>query len=90
MNIPIFGVIENMTFFATPDLPDKKYPLFGKGGGKQLSIENNVPLLAQLPMEMFVIEDGNEGWPIVDRHPDSLSGKAFKDLASTICQKIQK
>ncbi len=89
MDIPILGVIENMTFFVTPDPPERKYSLFGSGGGEQLAKENSVPLLAQIPMEMPVLEGGNEGWPIVKRYPDSLSAKAFKELAISIVKTIK-
>ncbi len=89
MDIPILGVIENMTFFVTPDPPERKYSLFGSGGGKQLAEENGVPLLAQIPMEMLVLEGGNEGWPIVKEYPDSLSAKAFEELAISILRTIK-
>ncbi len=84
MDIPIFGVIENMTAFIPPDLPNKKYELFGKGGGIQLANENSVPLLAKIPMELNIVDGGNEGWPVVSKYPDSLSAKAFESLAASI------
>jgi len=88
MQVPILGVVENMTFFVPPDLPDKKYPLFGVGGGTQLAQENCVPLLAKIPMELSVVEGGNEGWPIVNKFPESLSAKAFEGLAKSILETI--
>ena len=84
MDIPILGVVENMTAFVPPDLPNNKYELFGKGGGKELANENSVPLLAQIPMELNVVYGGNEGWPVVSKYPDSLSAKAFESLAALI------
>ena len=51
MNVPIIGVIENMSVFIPYDQPDKKYSLFGKGGGEILANENSVPLLIKLPFE---------------------------------------
>ncbi len=88
MDIPILGVIENMTFFITPDLPERQYPLFGFGGGKQLAQENAVPLLAQIPLEIPVLEGGNKGLPIVQSHPDSLSAKEFKRLANLVLESV--
>ncbi len=84
MDIPILGVVENMSVFIPPDLPNKRYELFGQGGGEQLANENAVPLIAKIPMELNVVSGGNEGWPIVDRHPDSFSAKAFEKLANSI------
>ncbi len=84
MDIPVLGVVENMNVFIPPDLPNKKYELFGKGGGDQLANENSVPLIAKIPMELNVVNGGNEGWPIVDKYPDSFSAKAFDKLANSI------
>ncbi len=84
MDIPILGVVENMTAFVPPDFPDKSYPLFGVGGGKQLADENNVSLLAQIPLEMPVQQGGNEGQPIVHYQPDSISSKVFRNLANNL------
>ncbi len=84
MRVPVLGVVENMTFFVPPDLPKRKYELFGSGGGKQLAEENDVPLLAQVPMELPLQEGGNEGRPIVHSQPESLSAEAFKKMASLV------
>ena len=84
MNVPVLGVVENMTAFIPPDQPDKRYELFGSGAGKKLANENNVPLLAQIPLEIPISMGGNEGKPIVYSSPNSSSAKAFQDLASSI------
>ncbi|HGY5540236.1 MAG TPA: P-loop NTPase [Prochlorococcus sp.] len=84
MDIKVMGVVENMSAFVPPDQPERRYALFGAGGGEQLARENNVPLLAQIPMEMPVQEGGNEGTPIVHGRPDSLSAAAFKQLAKQV------
>ncbi|MEC9029637.1 MAG: P-loop NTPase, partial [Cyanobacteriota bacterium] len=84
MGVNVLGVVENMTAFVPPDQPDRRYALFGSGGGEQLAMENNVPLLAQIPMEMPVQEGGNEGSPIVHSRPESVSAKAFKQLAKQV------
>jgi len=84
MNIPIIGVVENMTVFIPPDLPDRSYQLFGSGGGLQLASENELPLLAKIPMEMTLQEGGNEGEPIVNSSPSSKSAEAFTSLARKI------
>ncbi len=86
MGIPILGVVENMSFFIPPDMPHLKYELFGKGGGKQLASEYSVPLLAQLPMELNVVDGGNKGWPVVDKFPESATSKSFQDLANLMIE----
>ena len=90
MDIPVLGVVENMTAFVPPDAPDKSYEIFGKGGGKQLAMENEVLLLAQIPMEMLLQQGGDLGHPIVDSHPNSLSAKAFRELALQVLKEVEK
>ncbi len=88
MEVPVIGVVENMSSFVPPDLPNKNYPLFGVGGGQQLADENDVPLLAKIPMEMPVQEGGNEGQPIVHSRPESLSSQVFRSLAKNVLASI--
>ena len=88
MQVPVLGVVENMSSFVPPDFPNKSYPLFGVGGGQQLAEENDVPLMAKIPMEMPVQEGGNQGQPIVHSRPDSLSSKAFRSLATSVLASI--
>ena len=54
MGVPIFGVVENMSWFSPPDQPERQYPIFGSGGGQRLADEAGVPLLAQIPIELPV------------------------------------
>tara|TARA_B100000131_G_scaffold320843_1_gene369996 strand:+ start:276 stop:1355 length:1080 start_codon:yes stop_codon:yes gene_type:complete len=84
MDIPILGVIENMSSFIPPDMPNRKYKLFGEGGGQQLANEYSVPLLAELPMELNVVEGANEGRPVVDQYPEGLTAQAFNHLVDLI------
>ncbi len=90
MNIPILGIIENMSAFIPPDDPNKKYKLFGEGGGKTLSEENSLPLLAQLPFEMKSLDGNEETKPIVLESPNSITSKAFKDLVNILLETIDK
>jgi ATP-binding protein involved in chromosome partitioning len=84
MGVPVLGVIENMSAFIPPDAPEKRYELFGSGGGAQLAGEAGVPLLAQLPLEMPVRSGGDGGRPVVLGAPDSLSAVAFLALADRL------
>jgi ATP-binding protein involved in chromosome partitioning len=84
MGVPVLGVIENMTAFIPPDAPERSYALFGSGGGQRLADEARVPLLAQLPMEMAVVEGGDRGVPVVLAAPQSLTAQAFLALANEL------
>jgi ATP-binding protein involved in chromosome partitioning len=86
LNIPVLGVVENMSAFIPPDQPDKRYALFGSGGGQCLADEYDVPLLTQIPMEMPVQEGGDSGRPIVLSRSDSASASAFRTLAGAVLQ----
>ena len=88
MGIPVFGVVENMSCFIPPDLPDRSYALFGSGGGATLAEDYDVPLLAQIPMEMPIQEGGDSGRPIVLSRPDSASSTAFQSLADAVIQQV--
>ena len=65
VNVPVLGVIENMAYFVPPDMPEKKYHIFGDGGAKRLAQELNVPVLGEIPLEQPVREAGDKGTPIV-------------------------
>ncbi|MFM7641687.1 MAG: P-loop NTPase [Cyanobium sp.] len=88
MGVPVLGVVENMSWFLPPDLPDRRYALFGSGGGARLAEEAGVPLLAQLPMELLVREGGDEGRPIVLAHSTSATALAFAALAETLSHRL--
>ena len=88
MGIPVLGVVENMSCFIPPDLPDRKYALFGSGGGATLAGDYDVPLLAQIPMEMPVQEGGDSGRPAVLSRPNSVSTAAFLNLADSVMQLV--
>jgi len=86
MGVTVLGVVENMSVFIPPDAPEKRYELFGSGGGALLASEADVPLLAQLPLEMPVRAGGDGGLPVVLGAPDSLSARAFLELADRLAQ----
>jgi ATP-binding protein involved in chromosome partitioning len=82
VNLPVRGVIENMSWFTGDD--GKRYELFGSGGGQELADELGVPLLAQIPLTMALREGGDDGKPIAAVAPDSETGKAFHALAAQV------
>ncbi len=84
LGVPLLGVVENMSVFIPPDMPNKKYEIFGNGGGKILAAENNLPLLAQIPIEIALVNESNKGVPISISEPDKKSSIKFKELAQLI------
>ncbi len=88
LGVPLLGVVENMSGFIPPDMPEKKYDIFGKGGGDILASENNLPLLAQIPIEIPLVDEGNKGIPISISHPNNASAIKFDELAKFIRNKF--
>ncbi|WP_337885642.1 Mrp/NBP35 family ATP-binding protein [Fischerella thermalis] len=88
MNVPVLGIVENMSYFIPPDMPEKQYDIFGSGGGSKTAAELGVPLLGCIPLEISTRIGGDSGVPIVVADPDSASAKAFKAIAQTIAAKV--
>ena len=88
LGVPLIGVIENMSVFTPPDQPNKNYKIFGSGGGKLLADENNLPLLAQIPIEMPVVTESNQGLPISISEPNTKSAIKFQELATLLKTKF--
>jgi ATP-binding protein involved in chromosome partitioning len=87
INVPILGVIENMSYFTPAELPNNKYYLFGEGGGQQLADKFGVELLGQIPIVQAIREGGDEGRPVtMDEHEVVTS--AFMNVAEKLAQKI--
>lgn len=87
VRIPIIGVVENMSYFK-PDDSDKKYYIFGEGGGKILAQKFKTELLAQIPIVPAIREGGDNGRPITVANPTSPSAVAFRELSKRIAQKV--
>ena len=88
LDVPLLGIVENMSVFIPPDMPNKKYEIFGKGGGKKLAEENNLQLLAQIPIEIPLVDESNKGIPISISHPNNQSSLKFEKLAVLIRDKF--
>lgn len=82
VNVPILGLVENMSWFTPAELPENKYYLFGKDGGKRLAQETGVPLLGQIPIVQSICESGDAGHPVA--LDDTITGLAFKQLAEAV------
>ena len=86
VNVPVLGLIENMSWFTPAELPENKYYIFGKDGGKRLAEELNVPLLGQIPIVQSIREQGDAGRPVAC-DPESITGLAFKRLANMLAER---
>ncbi|MCW3075853.1 MAG: Mrp/NBP35 family ATP-binding protein [Bacteroidetes bacterium] len=86
-NIPILGLVENMSWFTPAELPDNKYYLFGKDGIKDLAEEMNVPLLAQIPLVQSVREASDIGRPAVLQE-NTEQALSFMELAQHVAQQV--
>ena len=84
----ILGIVENMSYFIPPDLPDHSYDIFGSGGGMKASQELQIPLLGLIPLEISLRQGGDNGVPILISHPQSASAKALKLIAQKIAGKV--
>jgi ATP-binding protein involved in chromosome partitioning len=87
VNLEVKGVIENMSWFTGDD--DKRYEIFGSGGGAELADELGVPLLGQLPLVPAVREGGDDGRPITAVDPDSETAQAFHRIAERIATELR-
>jgi ATP-binding protein involved in chromosome partitioning len=88
VRVPVLGIIENMSYFVGED--GKRYAIFRHGGGKKLANEAHVNFLGEIPIDPRVAECGDEGEPIVQRHPDSPVATAYRDLASVVVRELEK
>jgi len=86
INVPVLGVIENMAYFTPEELPDNKYYIFGKDGGKNLAIKYETALLGEIPLVQSIREAGDEGRPAV--MSDSIIATAFKQSAELLAQQV--
>jgi ATP-binding protein involved in chromosome partitioning len=87
INVPVLGIVENMSWFTPEELPDNKYYIFGKEGCKKLAKKLDIPLLGQIPIVQSIRESGDSGAPValdVDKAP----GDAFFLLASSVDKQV--
>ena len=86
INVPVLGVVENMAYFIPEELPDNKYYIFGKDGGKKLAEEYKTPFLGQIPIVESIREAGDHGEPIV--LSNNIVTDAFTKLAESVAQQV--
>lgn len=88
INVPVIGVIENMSWFTPAELPDNKYYIFGRDGAKNLAEGMNVPFLGHIPLVQSLRESGDTGKPAVFQE-NTLTSKAFDELVVTFVKQVE-
>lgn len=87
VKVPIVGVIENMSYFTPAELPENKYYIFGKDGGKRLAEDNHVTFLGEIPLVKSVADAGDNGFPIA-LDQDEPVAKSFAEIAGRVAQEL--
>lgn len=87
INVPILGLIENMAWFTPAELPENRYYIFGKDGGKRLAQEMNIPLLGEIPLVQSIREGGDAGMPVAMRE-DNVTAEAFRQVAERLAASL--
>jgi ATP-binding protein involved in chromosome partitioning len=87
MNVPIIGLVENMSYFTPAELPANKYYIFGKDGGKRLADEYDLPFLGQIPLVQGIREGGDIGVPVM-MSDDNITRQAFEDFAAYVVRSV--
>ncbi len=87
VNVPVLGIVENMSWFACPHCGERT-EIFLKGGGQKLASEVGVPLLGQIPLQSGVADLADEGKPIVVAQPDSPAAKALAEMATRVVEVV--
>ncbi|NNC96293.1 MAG: Mrp/NBP35 family ATP-binding protein [Chitinophagales bacterium] len=88
INVPIIGLIENMSYFTPEDMPDKKYHIFGEGGGKKLADEYEIPFLGELPIISEICSGGDNGLPTVDSTSSPILKASWKQIVERTAQQL--
>ena len=87
LEVPILGVVENMSYFVCPGCQDR-HEIFGQGGGERIAAQFGAPFLGKVPLQPRVREGGDQGRPVVVTHPESLEAAAFREVAGAIARQV--
>jgi len=89
VNVPVLGIIENMSSFICPS-DQKRYDIFGTGGGRREAERTGVPFLGEIPITMEIRQGGDQGLPVMVTAPDSIPGKAFVQISRALRAELEK
>ncbi|MFM7671110.1 MAG: Mrp/NBP35 family ATP-binding protein [Bacteroidota bacterium] len=87
LNVPIIGLVENMSYFTPAELPENRYYIFGKQGGRRLASEYDLPFLGEIPIVQSIREGGDQGIPVM-MGDDEITQKAFIDFSAQVVRSI--
>jgi ATP-binding protein involved in chromosome partitioning len=87
INVPILGIVENMSYFTPAELPENKYYIFGQDGGKKLAEQLSVPFLGEIPLVKSISDSGDSGKPIV-LEDEGVMALAFMEMAKKVAQQV--
>jgi ATP-binding protein involved in chromosome partitioning len=87
VNVPILGIVENMSYFTTPT--GDRVEIFGHGGGRAEAERRKIPFLGEIPIFVEIRRGGDSGVPIVVSEPQAVSAQAFIDIAKTLRKTLQ-
>jgi len=87
INVPVLGIVENMSYFTPTELPENKYYIFGQGGGKRLAEQYEAPFLGEIPLVQSIREAGDSGEPVA-LQIGNPAGDAFRQLAENLAQQV--
>jgi ATP-binding protein involved in chromosome partitioning len=88
VNVPILGIVENMSYFTAPG--GQRLEIFGHGGGRQEAARQNVPFLGEVPIFVEIREASDKGVPVVVSDPDSAPGQAFVNIGKELVNRLEK
>ncbi len=87
-NVPILGLVENMSYFVSPQSNEKSY-IFGEGGAKRTAEKGGYPFLGEIPIYLEIRENSDLGTPVVAAHPESAAAKCFADIAERVADGLR-
>ncbi len=88
VDVPVLGIIENMSFFSPPDMPEKKYYIFGKHGARKLAQKLEVPFLGEVALQENIRDTSDKGTPVVEAEPDSPAAASFLQIGERVRQSL--
>ena len=87
VNVPILGIVENMSYFTTPT--GERVEIFGHGGGQAEAVRQNVPFLGEMPIFTEIREGGDQGVPVVVSAPNSPAARVFIEIATSLRKRLE-
>jgi ATP-binding protein involved in chromosome partitioning len=88
VNVPLLGVIENMSYLEVPGSSERIY-LYGQGGGAQTALDLGTELLGQIPQDTAICQGGDTGKPVVVAQPDGTAAGHFRAVAEKILKRLR-